>query len=96
MENLQAEEAVAIVRKILSPAVDPQKITYKRMKGYFTILFDGDRYRTICRLYLNNQSRKYIGVLSKNKVESRNRIDSLTDIFNHSDDILAIANVYNT
>jgi len=94
MENLQAEEAVTIVRKILTPGVDPQKITYNQMKGYVAIMFESDRYRTICRLYLNNQRRKYIGILSKNKVETRYRIEVLTDIFNHSEDISAIVSLY--
>jgi len=95
MENIQAEEAVTIVRKILSPAVAPHKITGKQMKGYLAILLEGDRYRTICRLYMNNQRRKYLGTISKNKVESRNRIENISDIFKYSDDLEAALAVYN-
>jgi len=94
MENIQAEEAVTIVRKILSPTVAPHKITCKQMKGYLAILLDDDRYRTICRLYMNNQRRKYLGTISKHKVESRNRIESLSDIFKYSDDLEAAVAVY--
>lgn len=94
MENIQAEEAMAIVRKILAPTVEPHKISSKQMKGYLAILLEGDRYRTICRVYMNNQRRKYLGTISKNKVESRNRIESMSDIFKYSDDLEAAVAVY--
>jgi len=57
------------------------------MKGYLAVLLDGDRYRTICRLYLNNQRRQYLGIVSKNKVESRSRIAHLTDLYGYTDEI---------
>ena len=94
MKNLQAEEALTIVREILSFRLDPKKITCKHLKGYIAIMIEDDSYRTICRLYLNNQRRKYLGTISRKKVESRERIDHMTDIFKYSDDLLATILVY--
>ncbi|GEP52246.1 hypothetical protein FNO01nite_29180 [Flavobacterium noncentrifugens] len=87
MEELEAEVATNIVRDILAPRLEPEKISYKRMKGYLAVLLNGDRYQTICRLYLNNKRRQYLGIVTKNKVESRNRIENLTDIYRHADEI---------
>ncbi|GEP51173.1 hypothetical protein FNO01nite_18450 [Flavobacterium noncentrifugens] len=94
MENIEAEKAVSIVREILAPRLSPEKITYKTMKGYTAILLEDDRYQTICRLYLNNERRKYLGILSKHKIETRSRIQSINEIFNHSNDLLKNISIY--
>lgn len=94
MENIEAEKAVSIVREILASRLSPEKITYRIMKGYTAILLDDDRYQTICRLYLNNERRRYLGILSKNKIETRSRIQNLNEIFNHSNDLLSNISIY--
>jgi len=94
MEEIEAEMATNIVREILSPRLKPEKITYKRMKGYLAVLLDGNRYQTICRLYLNNKRRQYLGIVTKNKIESRNRIEHLTDMYLYAAEINESLNFY--
>ncbi|WP_091399016.1 hypothetical protein [Flavobacterium noncentrifugens] len=87
MEEQEAQIATQIISDILAPRIDPKKICCQRLKGYIAVFLDGDRYRTICRLYLNNKRRQYLGIVGKKKVESRSRISDLTDLYSYRNEI---------
>jgi|GEM_PF-3531470 len=87
MEEQEAQIATQIISDILAPRIDPKKICCQRLKGYIAVFLDGDRYRTICRLYLNNKRRQYLGIVGKKKVESRSRISDLTDLYSYCNEI---------
>lgn len=94
MEAFEAERATDIIRDILSPRLDTSRIGYRCMKGYLAINLDGDRYKTICRLYLNNRNRQYLGILCKDKVEDRRRIYNLNEVRAHAESINEALSVY--
>ena len=86
-------EGFMIVKTILRQRINVARISYRDAQSYFAILLDDNNRKTICRLYLNG-SKKYFVTLDNDKKEVRNQIDSLDDIFNHSDLLFKIVENY--
>ncbi|WP_298296902.1 type I restriction endonuclease [Hydrotalea sp.] len=82
-------EGYMIVKSILRQIVSPSRINYRDAQTYFSILLDDNNRKTICRLYFNG-SKKYIAVLNEQKKEVKYLINSLDDIFKHSDELIKI------
>jgi len=80
-------EGFQIVRAIAARDVKPERIVHRDTKSYMGILFDDNNRKPICRLWLNTK-QKYIGLIDKDKNELRIPIDSTTDIYKHSDQLL--------
>ena len=87
-------EAFHIIRAILCQSVQLDRVYYRDAQSYFAILFDDNNRKTLCRLYLS-ENKKYIGIMDKNKNEDRILINSIDDIYKHSQKIIEIANFYN-
>lgn len=85
-------EALHIVRNILGNIVDPQRITYGNAKSYFPIVIDGDRWKTICRLYQNEQL--ILGTINERRVETKTRIGKTEDLLQFAQEIKNVANKY--
>ncbi|MCU7924604.1 MAG: hypothetical protein KZQ88_18080, partial [Candidatus Thiodiazotropha sp. (ex Dulcina madagascariensis)] len=81
-----------IVKAILREVLDVKRITMRDTKSYCGILLDNNNRKPICRLHFN-YSQKYLGVFS-GKNEERIEIDSIDDIFQHSDRIKAVIAEY--
>src|SRR5690606_20469102 len=79
-------EAFHIVRAIACSEVKPNRIVYRDSKSYCAILLDDNNRRTIARLHFNRR-QKYLGLFDENKNESRVSIDSLDEIYDHSEEI---------
>ena len=60
------------------------RVTYRDAKSYCAVLLDNNNRKTIARLHFN-RSRKYVGLLDGNKVETRHGIDALEQIYGLSD-----------
>lgn len=86
-------EGFMIVKSIIRQKVDLKRITYRDAQSYFTILFDDNNRKPICRLYFNGV-KKYFVVLDDNKKEVKSEIKSLDDIYNHSETLLQIVDKY--
>lgn len=86
-------EAFHIIRAILCQSVQLDRVYYRDAQSYFAILFDDNNRKTLCRLYLS-ENKKYIGIMDKNKNEDRILINSIGDIYKHSQKIIEIANFY--
>ena len=82
-----------IVRAISAKAICPTRVIHRDTKSYMGILLDDNNRKPICRLWFNTK-QKYLGVINGNKEESRIPIDSVVDIFQHSDKILATIATY--
>jgi hypothetical protein len=90
MESLNKREeleAFKIVKSILGNKVKTERISRSGAKTYFAIVLDNNNRRTICRLYLGSK-KKYIGIISNRKVETRTEISSIHDILKFSDDLM--------
>lgn len=76
-EELEAYQiVVAIARRMVSK----DRIVYRDTQSYFGILLDDNNRKPICRLHLNG-GKKYISTF-ENKVENKNSIESIDDIYN--------------
>jgi hypothetical protein len=85
-------EAFYIVKSISREVVDPKRIYYKDNLSYFTILFDNNTWKCICRLYLDG-TKKYIGIIKEEK-ETKTLISDIDDIYKFSDDIKEVVKKY--
>jgi hypothetical protein len=86
-------EGFMIVKTILRQKISATRITHRDAQSYFAILLDDNNRKTICRLYLNS-SRKVLVTLDDQKKEIKNEINSLDDIFKHSETLLSIVDNY--
>lgn len=73
-------EAFYIIRAILHEVIDVGRVTHRDTKSYFGILLDDNNRKPICRLHFNT-SQKYIGIIDKDKTETRIPIQSLNEIY---------------
>lgn len=78
-------EAFFIIKSICREIVDSKRITYKDTLSYFTVLFDNNTWKWICRLYLDG-NKKYIGIIKDDK-EIKTQISGVDDIYKFSADI---------
>lgn len=79
-----------IVKSILRPVVDVNRIVYKDTMGYFAVNIDNTR-KLVIRFYFNNEDNLRIAFLNDDRKEERIHIDSLDDIYNYADRIIAEA-----
>ena len=86
-------EGFMIVKTILRQKISATRITHRDAQSYFAILLDDNNRKTICRLYLNG-SKKFFVILDDQKKEVKNEINSLDDIFKHSETLLKIVDSY--
>jgi hypothetical protein len=80
-------EGFMIVKTILRQKISATRITHRDAQSYFAILLDDNNRKTICRLYLNG-SKKFFVILDDQKKEVKNEINTLDDIFKHSETLL--------
>lgn len=86
-------ESYLIIKSILRPHIDISRIVYRDTQTYFSILFDDNNRKPICRMYFNS-SKKQISTFDENKKETKRPIESLNDIYKFADDIIRIVDFY--
>ena len=86
-------EGYLIVKSILRETLDPSRVAMRDQQSYCGILLDDNNRKPLCRLHFNTK-QKYFGTIDPAKVETRHAIDSLNDIYNHADAIIATAKNY--
>jgi hypothetical protein len=77
-------EAFRIVRAIVCGVVDVSRVVYRDSKSYFSVLLDDTNRKPICRLYLNSENTRYVGVFDAAKNETRKPLVSLNDLYAHA------------
>ena len=83
-------EGFMIVKSICRQKVAINRIVYRDAQSYFAILLDDNNRKPICRLYFNSATKKYISIIDADKKEIKIEINSLDDIFTHSEMLLSI------
>lgn len=81
-------QAFRIVQAILRKHIDASRICHRDTKSYMGILLDDNNRKPICRLHLNRENAKYIGLFNAGKKEERIAIDSIDDIYVHEERLL--------
>jgi hypothetical protein len=84
-------EAFYIIKSILRPVIAADRIFARDAKTYFTVLIDDNNRKLVCRLYLGSPTNKSIAFVGDDKKEIRYKIESLDDIYTHSDKIIEAA-----
>ncbi|KUG06368.1 type I restriction endonuclease [Solirubrum puertoriconensis] len=88
----EERESYLIVKSILRPKVDAQRIVYRDTQSYLNVLLDDNIRKTVCRLWLNG-SKKYIGFLDADKKETRYELATLDTIYDHADKLFSTLEV---
>ncbi len=91
MTTSEEIETFFIVKSILRSIISAERVTYRDTKSYFTILIDGNNRKLVCRVYLSSLLNKYLAFIEENKKEMRHKIETLDDIYNHSDKLIEVA-----
>ena len=86
-------EGFLIVKTILRQKISSTRVTYRDAQSYFAILLDDNNRKTICRLYLDG-AKKYFSFLDENKKEVKTEINSIDDIYIHSELLLKVVDTY--
>lgn len=84
--TLEELEGYQIVKAIACGEVKPQRVTQRDAKSYFAVLLDDNNRKPIARLHFNGK-QKYLGLLDEDKIETRQAITDLDEIYAHADAI---------
>lgn len=80
-------EGFNIVRSILSEVVSVDEIYYKDVESYFSVLYQNNTRKWICRLYFNS-SKKSLTISDDNKKEVRYYIENTSDIYKYKNELI--------
>jgi hypothetical protein len=76
-----------IIKAIACSEVKPHRIVQRDAKSYCAIIMDDNNRKPIARLHFNGKAKRYLGLFDAAKTETRYPLDSLDDIYLHSDAI---------
>lgn len=88
----EERDAFRIIQAILRKDVDVRRVVARDNASYCAILFDDNNRKPIARLYLEGKNKR-IGIFH-NKSETRHPIESIEDIYNHSEEIQTAVKSY--
>jgi len=88
-------EGFYIVRAILCDIIAPTRVSMRDVKSYCGILLDDSNRKPICRLYLNSDTKRYIGLFNNEK-EEKQPIESISDIYKYSSQLRDAGKKYDT
>lgn len=86
-------EAFFIVKSILRSHIPADKITFRDAQSYFSVFYDNNNRKPICRFYFNT-TNKSIGVIGNDKLETKHKVEYLDDIYIYSEDLIKSAIAY--
>lgn len=86
-------EAFFIVKSILRSHIPADKITFRDAQSYFSVFYDNNNRKPICRFYFNT-TNKSIGVIGNDKLETKHKVECLDDIYIYSEDLIKSAIYY--
>lgn len=86
-------EGYQIVVAILRRKIGKERIVHRDTQSYFGILLDDNNRKPICRLHLNGGT-KYISLFDQDKNESREKIETVDDIYKFEKQLLETINYY--
>lgn len=93
--NEEELEAYRIVVAILRRKVPTNRIVHRDTQSYFGILLDDNNRKPLCRLHLNG-GKKYIGLFNDNKVENKQPLETIDDIYNFELELMDTVGLYET
>ena len=82
-----------IVVAILRRKLDVNRIVHRDTQSYFGVLLDDNNRKPLCRLHLNG-GNKYLGIFDENKSETKESIQTIDDIYEFEERLLATVKYY--
>lgn len=86
-------EGYQIIVANLRRKISKERIVYRDTQSYFGVLLDDNNRKPICRLHLNG-GIKYISLFDKDRQESKEKIDSVDDIYRYEKRLLNTLSLY--
>jgi hypothetical protein len=86
-------EAFYIVRALLSPIIEPERVTLKDTRSYCGILFDNNTRKPICRLYFD-AAQKSIQIRDESKKWTKIEISRPAEIYKHASKLINVVKGY--
>ena len=86
-------EGYFTVKSIVREVIDPERVVHRDTVEYMSVVLDNSRQKPICRLYFNRPI-KYLSLPNEDRKYERVRVDNIDDIYNHADQLKAIAQRY--
>ena len=84
-------EAFYVILSILRNHMEADRISYRDAQSSFNVLVDDSIRKLVCRLYLDKPENKIISFMGEDKKEIKYKIQSINDIFNYSEQLIAAA-----
>jgi hypothetical protein len=82
-------ESFYIIKSILRGIIPASRITFRDAQTYFSVFIDDNNRRPVCRLYLDSPTNKRLAFLDETKKEHVNKISSIDDIYNYSEQLIS-------
>ena len=74
---------------LLSDVVDPNRIDFRDSKGLFAVNLDNNIRRPICKLYLNNPEKMFIGLMNEDNSVLKIPISSIDELDGVKDELIS-------
>lgn len=87
-------EGFQILRAILAPVIDVQRVYYRDNQTYFSVLVDDNHRKLVCRLYLNSEKSKKFLYRDENGQDITHKIDTILDLYKYSEEFRTIVSRY--
>lgn len=87
-------EGFHTVRAIVRSLVSTKRVVMRDAQSYCAILLDDNNRKPICRLRFNNTQKLKLGLFTAQKEEEQVALDSVDEIYNYADRILATVSAY--
>lgn len=91
--TLDELEGFHIIRAIVASEVPFDRVVSRDTKSYFGVLIDDNNRKPVCRLHFNRK-QKYIGLFDEDKVERREPIERVEDIYHHAQALRTTVGLY--
>lgn len=87
-------EGFHIIRAIVRDLVPTKRVVMRDAQSYCAVLLDDNNRKPICRLRFNNNQKLKLGLFNKDKEEALISIESVDDIYNHSEQIRSTVSAF--
>lgn len=87
-------EGFHTVRAIIRNLVPTKRVVMRDAQSYCAILLDDNNRKPICRLRFNNTQKLKLGVFNAQKEEEQVSLESVDDIYNYAEQLLATVASY--
>ena len=86
-------DAYWLCKGMLHGVIDPERVSFRDAKTYFSVLIDDNNRKPVCRFHFNGR-QKFLGTFDQEKNETRHAIDGVNEIIDHANALRRTARRY--